>query len=247
MISSTTWVAARVDRNVTPMREKHIFFIVSDGRHSWPSVGRNREAWSHLTPLNFTWRKHERPVVEQSTRLLRWRQSGARSGFPYQGQSRRIINHRAMAHKLADCPKNGGTHLLGARGLVVPQMILYALQSEFGVYDFVVFSFAFHHPARNQQQGGAPLHCDDGRFGGGMGEKTKRQTGGSDFHDSSAVAQKSRSVAGIAIAERAQLFVVTAKECGTGTDTISSLHDAAIVGEAKFGHGVGLIGFGWRE
>src|SRR6266851_6769277 len=51
MISSTTWVAARVDRNVTPMREKHIFFIVSGGRHSWPSVGRNREAWSHLTPL----------------------------------------------------------------------------------------------------------------------------------------------------------------------------------------------------
>src|SRR5258708_19874375 len=80
-----------------------------------------------------------------------------------------------------------------------------------------------------------------------MGEKTKRQAGGSDFHDSSAVAEKPRSVAGIAIAERAQFFVIAAEECGTGTDTISSLHDAAIECEAKFGHGIGLIGFGWRE
>src|SRR6266851_634326 len=247
MISSTTWVAARVDRNVTPMREKHIFFIVSGGHHSWPSVGRNREAWSHLTPLILLGGSTSDQWWNRAPRRPRWRQSGARSGSPYQRQSGRIINHGSMAHKLADCPKNGGTHLLGARRLVVPQAILYPLQSEFGVYDFVVFSFAFHHPARNQQQGGAPLHCDDGRFRGGMGEKTKRQTGGSDFHDSSAVAEKSRSVAGIAIAERAQLFVVTAKECGTGTDTISSLHDAAVEGEAKFGHGVGLIGFRWRE
>src|SRR5260370_18074348 len=69
MISSTTWVAARVDSNVTPMREKHIFFIVSGGRHGRPSVGRNGEASSYLTPLfYFTWRKHQRPGVEPSTR-----------------------------------------------------------------------------------------------------------------------------------------------------------------------------------
>src|SRR5258708_15249956 len=69
MISSTTWVAARVDSNVTPMREKHIFFIVSGGRRGRPSVGRNGEASSYLTPLfYFTWRKHERTGVEASTR-----------------------------------------------------------------------------------------------------------------------------------------------------------------------------------
>src|SRR5258708_28348182 len=75
MISSTTWVAARVDRNITPMREKHIFFIVSGGRHSWPSVGQNGEASSHLTPFYFTWRKHERPGVEHTrwNRVLGWR------------------------------------------------------------------------------------------------------------------------------------------------------------------------------
>src|ERR1700719_3966020 len=245
MISSTTWVAARVDSNVTPMREKHIFFIFSGGHQRWPSCGKNGEASSHLTPLI---------LLAGSTSGQWWnrvlaggRQSAARSGSPYQGQSRRIVNHRAIAHKLADCPKNGGTHLLGARRLVGPQAILHAPQSEFGVHDFVVLSFAFHHTARNQQQGGAPLHCDNGRFSGGMGEKTKRQTGGGDFHDSRAVAEKSRSVAGIAIAERAHFFVIAPEECGTGTDTISSLHDAAIESEAKFGHGVGLIGLRQRE
>src|SRR5260370_21094258 len=69
MISSTTWVAARVDSNVTPMREKHIFFIVSGGRRGRPSVGRNGEASSYLTPLFYcSWRKPERPGVEPSTR-----------------------------------------------------------------------------------------------------------------------------------------------------------------------------------
>ena len=80
-----------------------------------------------------------------------------------------------------------------------------------------------------------------------MLEKTKLQTGGRDFHNSGPVAEKSRSVAGIAIAERAQFFVIAAEECGTGTDTISSLHDAAIECDAKFAHGVGLIGFRRRE
>src|ERR1700676_93489 len=153
MISSTTWVAARVDRNVTPMREKHIFLIVSGGRHRWPSAGQNGEASSHLTPLILLGGSTSGQWWNRGLACEGGRHSGARSGSPYQGQSRRIINHRAIAHKLADCPKNGGTHLLGARRLVVPQAILYPLQSEFGLYDFVAFSFAFHHPARNQQQG----------------------------------------------------------------------------------------------
>ena len=41
--------------------------------------------------------------------------------------------------------------------------------------------------------------------------------------------------------------MIAAEECGAGTDTIGSLHDAAIECQAKFGHGVGLIGFGRRE
>src|SRR4029077_2155462 len=47
--------------------------------------------------------------------------------------------------------------------------------------------------------------------------------------------------------ERAQFFVIAAEECGTGTDTISGLHDAAVECEAKFAHGVGLIAFRRRE
>src|SRR2546427_4502821 len=73
MISSTTWVAARVERKVTPMREKHIFFIVSGG-HRQLAVCRRPKRGSLESSYSsyFTWRKHERPVVEQSTRLRRW-------------------------------------------------------------------------------------------------------------------------------------------------------------------------------
>lgn len=59
-------------------------------------------------------------------------------------------------------------------------------------------------------------------------EEAERQAGGLQLRDSRVVAQQSRSVSRVGIADGAQVFVVATEECGTTANPTRKLQDGSI-------------------
>ena len=67
------------------------------------------------------------------------------------------------------------------------------------------------------------------------------------FGNAGVVAQKSRRVPGVGIAERAEPFVVAAEECGAGVNARRGFHDSAIEPKTERDHGFGFVDVGRRK
>src|SRR5271163_1374973 len=70
-------------------------------------------------------------------------------------------------------------------------------------------------------------------------EQAERQAGGFEQSDSRVVAKQRRSVAGVGIADRPQIFVVTTNEGRTTPQTAAQDGEVHLV--AQFDHGGGLV------
>ena len=73
------------------------------------------------------------------------------------------------------------------------------------------------------------------------------QAGGGEFGDAGHVAEQSGSVAGVEVADGAQILVVAAGERGTGADASLRRHNGPVEFEAEFGHGIGFVDILGRE
>ena len=130
-------------------------------------------------------------------------------------------------------------------GRCVLQELMDTRQAEFGLLvGLFVPALAADDSARNQQQGGTFLQADGGSVGSGMGEQSQGQAGRTEFRDSAAVAEKAGSVAGIGVAEGAELFVIAGDESRAGMDAAGGFDEAAIDAQTEFGHGVGFVDVG---
>jgi hypothetical protein len=78
-------------------------------------------------------------------------------------------------------------------------------------------------------------------------EQPQRKTGGGEFYNSGAVAQKSRGVASVGVTERAEFFVVTSDESWAGANAARSINEATIDAKTKVGHGIRFIDIGVGE
>ena len=65
--------------------------------------------------------------------------------------------------------------------------------------------------------------------------------------DACHVAEESGSVAGIEVADGAEIFVITTGKRGTGANAALRRHDGPVEFEAEFGHGVGFVDIFGRE
>ena len=74
-----------------------------------------------------------------------------------------------------------------------------------------------------------------------MGKKSQRQTGGGKFGNAGQIAEQPGSVAGVEVADGAQVLVVAAGKGGTRADASLSGDNLPVELEAKFGHGISLI------
>jgi hypothetical protein len=80
-----------------------------------------------------------------------------------------------------------------------------------------------------------------------MGEKAKRQAGGRKFGNAGAVAEESRRVPGVGVAERAKSFVVAGNERRAGVNARRGLHQVAVELKTQRDHGFGFVDVGRRK
>src|ERR1700692_660783 len=80
-----------------------------------------------------------------------------------------------------------------------------------------------------------------------MGKKTQRQPGGCEFDNAAAIAEQSRRMAGIGVAEGAKFLVVAADECRAGVNPARCFHQSTIELKTKRNHSFGFVYVGTGE
>src|SRR5580700_10590768 len=159
-----------------------------------------------------------------------------------QGQSGAIVAHGHIAGEGSGGVQNGRAECLGTAGPGILKKLVDTSQAEFVfMVGLFVVALAADDSARNKQNSGTFFEADGGSVGGGVGEESQRQAGRAQFSDPATIAEKSGSVAGIGVAECAELFVVAGDESRAGTDAAGDFKEAAIEAQTEFRHGLGFV------
>ena len=144
--------------------------------------------------------------------------------------------NRRLAHELLHAVDRGRTQVFRAFVGGFLQSALDPIKSE-----FLALALAFQQSPGNQQKRGAGRQRDQGRIASGVRKKSQRQAGGAQFTDAGRVTKQARGMAGVEIADGAQIFVVAGGEGRAGADATLGRHDSAVEFQAELGHSVGLI------
>ena len=162
-------------------------------------------------------------------------------------QGSHVIWNQGLAGELPNRIQNGRAKGLSAAGRIGLQTFFDAVEAEFQVFRFVIFALAFNDSARNQQNRCAFLQTYRGSVGGGVGKKSERQARGYELGNACAVAEKSRGVPGVGIAQRAKPLVVATDERRARVNPRGGFHQAAVEAKAKRGHGFRFVDIGPRK
>ena len=117
-----------------------------------------------------------------------------------------------------------------------PKILLQPIHSK-----LVAVPLAFDDSPRGKKKRCAGSERDHGRIASRVREQTQRQPGGGKFGHAGGIAHQAGRVAGIEVADDAQVFVVAARECGAGMHALRRIQNRAIELQAKLHHGIGFV------
>src|ERR1035441_6765864 len=155
---------------------------------------------------------------------------------PHQGQRREVVLCGRRSHELLHAVEDRGGHTfcVFVRGTL--KLLFDALQSK-----LFLLVRSLHHAPRHQKQRRARLQSSGRRFVRRRRKQSQGKAGGRQFGDPRRIAQQSRSVPRVGVADGAEFLVVAAEEGGTGADSGGSPANAEVQLEAEFHHGIGLV------
>ena len=141
------------------------------------------------------------------------------SGGPYQRQGGAVIAEGASRAELARGIQDRGAQSLRLLHGAPARSLLDPLQAEFLEWLFLAAA-ALDHSAGNQQQSRTFLQADGWSVSSRMGKQSQRKAGGAELGDSCAVAEQTRSVSGIGVAERSEFLVVAGDKRRAGMNSV---------------------------